>query len=43
MGFGGGPEPFVGWIDVVNTSRRSSMSNFAAMSLRGFKDAICGI
>jgi hypothetical protein len=31
MGFGGGPEPFRGWIGVVITSRRSSMSNFAAM------------
>jgi hypothetical protein len=31
MGFGGGPEPVMGWFGVVNTSRRSSMSNFAAM------------
>jgi hypothetical protein len=31
MDFGGGPEPLMGWMGVEITSRRSSMSNFAAM------------
>jgi hypothetical protein len=43
MGFGGGPEPLVGWIGVAITSRRSSMSNFAAMSFPASEMLKCGI
>jgi hypothetical protein len=43
MDFGGGPEPLTGWTGVAITSRRSSMSNFAAMSFATSGNAKCRI
>jgi hypothetical protein len=38
-----GPEPLRGWAGVATTSRRSSMSNFAAMSFPALEILKCSI